>query len=132
MFSLRAAIQRPSSVRAARAVLMPAVATVQQRNVSQRKAPPPKRWTKTAIEIQIIDMLYDYANVPSSKITLDSNLENGLLLDRLERYGFQWDLQETFDFQLGYTRDMSRDLQSGREASDWVAAKLEEMNRLDA
>ncbi|KAI8854204.1 hypothetical protein BC829DRAFT_380602 [Chytridium lagenaria] len=121
MFSLQRAFLRPQPLRAARASLLPKIGAEHQRFI----------YKKTGIEIQIIDMLYDYANVPQNKISLDANLENSLLLDRLDRYGFQWDLQEIFEFQLGYTRDFARDLQSGREAADWVAAKLEELNRLE-
>ncbi|KAJ3102268.1 hypothetical protein HDU96_009705 [Phlyctochytrium bullatum] len=65
---------------------------LQVRTVLRKTGFPPQVWTKNSIEMQIIDMLYDYANVPPEKISLEANLETSLLLDRIDRYGFQWDL----------------------------------------
>ncbi|KAJ3093184.1 hypothetical protein HK102_003592 [Quaeritorhiza haematococci] len=101
-----------------------------QRTIYIKKAPPPNKWTKIGVDEAVLDLLFDHANVAPEQITLEKNLIHELLLSRQERFGFQWDLQEKFQFQLPPSRRHTRDLQSGREAADWVASILEENNRL--
>ncbi|KAJ3104095.1 hypothetical protein HDU97_009544 [Phlyctochytrium planicorne] len=114
----------------ARARVLPSVSVVPQRFI-QIGGPPRKNWTRSAIELQIVDMLFDYSNIPAEKVTLEANLEKTLLLDRYDRFGFQYDLEDIFDFQLSSSKHFTRDLQSGREAVDWVSSRLEEQNRLE-
>ncbi|KAJ3411300.1 hypothetical protein HDV05_002404 [Chytridiales sp. JEL 0842] len=80
----------------------------------------PKVWTRVAIQERILEMLFEYAQVPEQKISLDANLANALLIDSLDR----------FEFEIPSTRRFQRDLASGREASDFVASILEQCNRL--
>ena len=38
------------------------------RSVYVRTKAPPKVWTKRAIDEKVLDLLYDYANVPSEEV----------------------------------------------------------------
>ncbi|KAJ3218615.1 hypothetical protein HK099_004997 [Clydaea vesicula] len=75
-------------------------------------------------------MIPDYADCYPEDVNMLANLEHDLLMSKHDRFGFQWDLQEVFQFDITEGRTWSRDLQSGKEASDFVASILEEEGRL--
>ncbi|KAI8817572.1 uncharacterized protein EV422DRAFT_541212 [Fimicolochytrium jonesii] len=91
---------------------------------------PPKHWTKPEVEAKVLDILFDYTNVSPEQVSLEANMVKDLSVGRLDRFGFFWDLQTEFEFFHLPIRTRTRDLASGREAADWVAAILEQGNRL--
>ncbi|KAJ3276775.1 hypothetical protein HDV01_002829 [Terramyces sp. JEL0728] len=90
----------------------------------------PLFWTKENIDTQVYQVLFDYANVSESKVTLYANLTSDLLVDDREKFGFYLDLLETFELLIPSNRNQVRDWKSGKEAADWIAANLEEAGRL--
>ncbi|KAJ1564896.1 hypothetical protein HK405_013683 [Cladochytrium tenue] len=59
----------------------------------------------------VLNLVFDYAHVPHEKVSLDANLQDQLLIGRLDRR-------------------FCRDLASAREAADWISSRLEEVGRL--
>ncbi|KAH6584000.1 hypothetical protein BASA50_002434 [Batrachochytrium salamandrivorans] len=90
----------------------------------------PVRLSKREVDVQVLDLLLDYANTDTDKVTMNSNFIRELLMDRLDRYGFYTDLIEKFDIDIGDGRRFARDLVSAREAADWAAAYMEQEGRL--
>ncbi|KAJ3327011.1 hypothetical protein HDU76_012437 [Blyttiomyces sp. JEL0837] len=102
---------------------------LQKRNIYKKPKEPILSWTREALHEKILDLLFDYAQCPQEQISLEANLEEQLLIDSLDRFGFQWDLQNIFQFDIPPQRRFARDLKSGREAADWVMSILEEDGR---
>jgi hypothetical protein len=61
---------------------------------------------------------------------LYSNLSSELLIGERERVGLFFDLLEKFSINIPSHRNDVRDLKSGKEYADWIAAYLEENGRL--
>ncbi|KAJ3315970.1 hypothetical protein HDV04_000178 [Boothiomyces sp. JEL0838] len=91
----------------------------------------PLFWTRENIDTQVYQVLFDYANVPESKVSLYANLTSDLLIDDREKFGLYLDMLETFELLIPSYRNQVRDWKSGKEAADWIAANLEEAGRLE-
>ncbi|KAI9098153.1 hypothetical protein DFS34DRAFT_619795 [Phlyctochytrium arcticum] len=107
----------------------PSVA-VPSRTLYRKASPPSLPYTKKAIDRKVLDLLLDYVKTNPEKTSMEANLVTGLGISKLDRFAFYWDLQTEFQFLIPATRHDVRDLQSGREAADWVAAILEQQERL--
>ncbi|KAI9341386.1 hypothetical protein BDR26DRAFT_860346 [Obelidium mucronatum] len=103
----------------------------QKRGLLKNMSDPIKDWAVPNVQQTVQELLFEYANgVSSEKVTLDASIQHVLLADRQERFGLQWELCEIFQIYIDTARVHNRDFASGREASDWICAVLEEQGRL--
>ncbi|KAI8902644.1 hypothetical protein BC833DRAFT_561512 [Globomyces pollinis-pini] len=102
----------------------------QIRTIFKRSAPPPKLWKKEQVDKKVYQVLFTYSNIEEDKVSLYSSIEKDLLVDERQRYGLYLDLLNEFELSIAPYRSLVRDWQSGKEAADWIAANLEEKQRL--
>ncbi|KAJ3163592.1 hypothetical protein HDU86_000175 [Geranomyces michiganensis] len=120
---------RSASTTASR-IALPSSSVVAVRTLYKKPVLPPAHYTKPEIDEKVLEMLFDYTSVPHQKVTLEANITRDLAVGRLDRFGLFWELQTEFELNFPPTRNQTRDLASGREAADWIAANLEEAHRL--
>ncbi|KAJ3008364.1 UNVERIFIED_CONTAM: hypothetical protein HDU68_003140 [Siphonaria sp. JEL0065] len=133
----------------------PVSLAVPSRGLLRRTSDPIKNWSVPNVQQTVLQLLFEYSQgVAPSKVNLDSSIQNVLLVDRQDRFGLQWELCEIFQIYIDTARytlcmyDMNnhfgfkelevkwtvvhnRDFASGREAAEWIAAVLEEQDRLE-
>ncbi|KAJ3012636.1 UNVERIFIED_CONTAM: hypothetical protein HDU68_001095 [Siphonaria sp. JEL0065] len=110
----------------------PVSLAVPSRGLLRRTSDPIKNWSVPNIQQTVLQLLFEYSQgAASSKVNLDSSIQNVLLVDRQDRFGLQWELCEIFQIYIDTARVHNRDFASGREAAEWIAAVLEEQGRLE-
>ncbi|KAI8831926.1 hypothetical protein BJ741DRAFT_615712 [Chytriomyces cf. hyalinus JEL632] len=104
---------------------------MQKRTMLRKISDPIQDWTVPSVQQTVQQLLFEYAEgAPLERVVLDASLENTLFIDKHDRFGFFWELCEIFQVDIDPSRLYNRDLASGREMSDWIAAYLEESGRL--
>ncbi|RKO98799.1 hypothetical protein CXG81DRAFT_21042 [Caulochytrium protostelioides] len=134
--------RRPAGAAAAAAVgavglpsALPAALYAQTRLDSgafRQPEPQDRLWAKPAIERRVLHHLFDMVpkSVPEHAIEMSVNLQKVLKFDKPARMDLYFELLETFGLEMDDTRHLARDFQSGREAADWIASRLEMQKRL--
>eukprot|EP00842_Homolaphlyctis_polyrhiza_P002504 jgi/Hompol1/3254/HPOL_003178-RA len=102
----------------------------QQRSIYSLPKRIPPVMSKFEVDVKVLELVHDYANVPEDKINMNSSFIHDLLIDFHERYGFYTELVDTFMLDVRSTTRFTRDLKSAREAADWAAALMEQEGRL--